>query len=103
MSHIKSAWSRLNNNVYRGCPKRVATCLTDLHCYNMGRNCQLKFEIINMDKNHLISYSGGVSLPKILGYPCIMSKAVADGPVGQVLAGPLFLKVKTKFHFTESK
>ena len=30
-------------------------------------------------------------------------KAVADGPVGQILAGPLFLKVKTKFHFTESK
>ena len=30
-------------------------------------------------------------------------KAVADGPVGQVLAGPLFLKVKTKFHFTKSK
>ena len=56
-----------------------------------------------MDENHLISYSGGVSLPNILGYPCIMSKAVADGPVGQVLAGPLFLKVKTKFHFTESK
>ena len=32
-----------------------------------------------------------------------MFKAVADGPVGQVLGGPLFLKVKTKFHFTESK
>ena len=30
-------------------------------------------------------------------------KAVADGPVGQVLAGPLFFKVKTKFHFKESK
>ena len=30
-------------------------------------------------------------------------KAVANGPVGQVLAGPLFLKVKTKFHFTKSK
>ena len=30
-------------------------------------------------------------------------KAVADGPVGQVLAGPLFVKVKTKFHFTKSK
>ena len=27
---------------------------------------------------------------------------VANGPVGQVLDGPLFLKVKTKFHFTES-
>ena len=34
---------------------------------------------------------------------CADSKAVADGPVGQVLAGPLFLKVKTKFNFTESK
>ena len=31
------------------------------------------------------------------------SKAVANGPVGQVLAGLLFLKVKTKFHFTKSK
>ena len=31
------------------------------------------------------------------------SKAVADSPVGQVLAGPLFIKVKTKFHFKESK
>ena len=30
-------------------------------------------------------------------------KAVTDGPVGQVLAGPLFLKVKTKFNFTKSK
>ena len=29
-------------------------------------------------------------------------KAVANGPVGQVLAGPLFLKVKAKFHFTKS-
>ena len=32
-----------------------------------------------------------------------MAKAIANGPVGQVLAGPLFLKVKTKFHFTKSK
>ena len=32
-----------------------------------------------------------------------MFKAVADGPVGQVLGEPLFLKVKAKFHFTESK
>ena len=32
-----------------------------------------------------------------------VSKAVADGPVGQVLAGSLFLKTKTKFHFTKSK
>ena len=33
----------------------------------------------------------------------VSGKAVADGPVGQLLAGPLFLKVKTKFHFTKSK
>ena len=31
----------------------------------------------------------------------VFGKAVADGSVGQVLAGPLFLKTKTKFHFTE--
>ena len=30
-------------------------------------------------------------------------KAIANGLVSQVLAGPLFLKVKTKFHFTKSK
>ena len=30
-------------------------------------------------------------------------KAVPDGPVGEILAGPLFIKVKTKFNFTESK
>ena len=30
-------------------------------------------------------------------------KAVANDPVGQVLARPLFVKVKTKFHFTKSK
>ena len=33
----------------------------------------------------------------------IIYKAVANGPVGQVLAGPLFLKLKTKFYFTKSK
>ena len=38
-----------------------------------------------------------------LNFVLVASKAVADGPVGQVLAGPLFLKVKTKFHFTKSK
>ena len=32
-----------------------------------------------------------------------LAKAVADDPVGQVLAGPLFLKVKTKFNFTKRK
>ena len=30
-------------------------------------------------------------------------KAIAEGLVGHVLAGLLFLKVKTKFHFTENK
>ena len=30
------------------------------------------------------------------------TKAVADSPVGQVLARPLFPKVKTKFHFIKS-
>ena len=28
---------------------------------------------------------------------------IANGLVGQVLAAPLSLKVKTKFHFTKSK
>ena len=42
------------------------------------------------------------------GLACVVDcliryKAVANGPVGQVLAGPLFLKVNTKFHFTKSK
>ena len=32
-----------------------------------------------------------------------VTKAVANGLVGQVLARPLFLKVKAKFHFTKSK
>ena len=31
----------------------------------------------------------------------IYSKAVANGLVGQVLAGALFLKTKTKFHFAK--
>ena len=30
-------------------------------------------------------------------------KSVTDGPVGQVLAGPLFLKVKANFYFTKRK
>ena len=33
----------------------------------------------------------------------ISSKAMVDGPVGQILARLLFLKVKTKFHFAESR
>ena len=36
-------------------------------------------------------------------YHTAAGKAVVDSPVGQVLARPLFFKVKTKFHFTESK
>ena len=31
------------------------------------------------------------------------TKAIANNPVGQVLARPLFLKVTTKFHFTKNK
>ena len=34
-------------------------------------------------------------------YWLIQFKAVADNSVGQVLAKPLFLKVKTKFLFTK--
>ena len=30
-------------------------------------------------------------------------RGVGIGPAGPVLAGPLFLKVKTNFHFTELK
>ena len=37
--------------------------------------------------------------PTILRY----HKGVGTGPAGPVLAGPLFLKVKTKFHFTKSR
>ena len=33
----------------------------------------------------------------------VKGKAVANSPVSQVLAEPLFLKAKTKFHFTKSK
>ena len=33
----------------------------------------------------------------------VFVKAVANGPLGQVLARPLFLKVKIKIHFTKSK
>ena len=32
-----------------------------------------------------------------------IAKAVENGPVDQVLAGLLFLKAKTKIHFTKSK
>ena len=31
------------------------------------------------------------------------SKAIANGLVGQVFVGPLFLKVKTKFHFAKKQ
>ena len=46
---------------------------------------------------------GRGSSASILGATIIVAKVVTDGPVGQVLARPPFLKVKTKFHFTESK
>ena len=32
-----------------------------------------------------------------------VAKAVADGPVGPVLAGPTFTQGKTKFYFTQGK
>ena len=46
---------------------------------------------------------GRGSSASILGATIIVAKVVADGLVGQVLARLLFLKVKTKLHFTESK
>ena len=43
-----------------------------------------------------------------LGFRVSLSKSIAirgvgSGPAGPVLAGPLFIKVKTKFHFAKSK
>ena len=35
-------------------------------------------------------------------YITLKLKAVANSPVGQVLTGPLFLKVITKLHFTKA-
>ena len=32
---------------------------------------------------------------------CLFYKGIGSGPAGPVLAGPLFIKVKTKFHFAE--
>ena len=32
----------------------------------------------------------------------IKDRGVGGGPAGPVLAGPLFIKVKTKFHFAKS-
>ena len=41
-----------------------------------------------------------------VNYICVYNvcayKVIANGPVGQVLARPLFLKVKTKFYFTKA-
>ena len=34
---------------------------------------------------------------------CMKIKGVGSGLAGPVLAGPLFIKVKTKFHFAKSK
>ena len=39
--------------------------------------------------------------PKFCKPRGIPYKAIANGPVGQVLAKPPFLKVNSKFHFTE--
>ena len=39
----------------------------------------------------------------ILGSFGILFRGVGSGPAGPVLAGPLFIKVKTKFHFAKSK
>ena len=42
-------------------------------------------------------------MASIIYFSATLSKAVANGLAGQVLTGPLFLKVKTKFHFTKNK
>ena len=38
----------------------------------------------------------------LTGFYPIVFKDVGNGPAGPVLAGPLFIKVKTKFHFAKS-
>ena len=40
---------------------------------------------------------------KVAGISDPLCKGVVNGPANPVLAGPLFLKVKTKLHFTKSK
>ena len=42
--------------------------------------------------------TGLISVPQLE----LTAKATANGQVGQVFAGPLFLKVKTKFNFTNT-
>ena len=34
---------------------------------------------------------------------CMKIKGAGSGPAGPVLARPLFIKVKTRFHFAKSK
>ena len=60
--------------------------------------------ITNVDTTPGISDHGVILLTSLYDQALYLSpKGVADGPVGQVLAGPLFIKVKTKLHFTKSK
>ena len=33
----------------------------------------------------------------------VTNKGIGSGPAGPILVGPLFIKVKTKFHFAKSK
>ena len=47
------------------------------------------------------SYTPNCRLECIYSHPEL--KAIANGPVCQVLAGPIFLKVKTNFHSAECK
>ena len=37
------------------------------------------------------------------GSYAVLVRGVGSGPAGPFLAGPLFIKVKTKFHFATSK
>ena len=54
------------------------------HAYHIENQCYLK--VIKVQLNLNFTHRG-----------------VGIGPAGLVLAGPLFLKVKIKFHFTKSK
>ena len=38
-----------------------------------------------------------------MSFKRVVDKGVGSGPAGPVLARPLFIKVKTKFHFAKSK
>ena len=61
-----------------------------------------KYLVLTHDKK----ISLGIFKPgflKLLLSGKLVCRGVGIGPAGPVLAGPLFLKVKTKFHFTKSK